>query len=164
MKKQTYAFFVLFFMGNILFGTSRSNEEFRIENHTAKELFIRLEFNERIVDAIDWYQNIDGILLAITNEYQLRRASMVPSGQSKKIISYRPIVSLVSINPYETISELYNDMHHISILNKLRGIIKSLVITDSDEKIVFTFDDLREEDLRIERWGNSVYYILEIHK
>jgi hypothetical protein len=156
MKKQLIAFAVLFFAGNVIFATSPSKEDFRIENHTTKELFIQLELVERVVDVVHWYQNIGGVILSITNEYQLSKAGILLTGQSKKIISYYPAAPLISENNW------FSEMRSMSILKKLHAIIKSLVITDSDGNVIFTLDELREENLRIDRWGNSVYYILEI--
>jgi hypothetical protein len=157
MKKRLSAFVALFFAGNVVFATSSGKEGFMIENHTEKELFIRLELVERVVNVAEWYQNINGIILAITNEYQLSEAGILPAGQSKKIFSYYPAI------PFPTKNDRFSKMRGMPILKKLHAIIKSLVITGSDGNVIFTFDELREENLRIDRWGNSVYYILEIH-
>jgi hypothetical protein len=157
MKKRLIAFAALFFAGNVVFAISPGKEGFRIENYTTKELFIRLELVERVVNVAEWYQNISGIILAITNEYQLSEAGILPAGQSKKILSYYPAI------PFPAKNDRFSKMRGMPILKKLHAIIKSLVITDSDGCVVFTLDELREEDLRIDGKEDSVYYILEIH-
>lgn len=161
MKKQIYVSLVLFFVGNILFAMSPGQEYFIIENHTEKELFIRLEFCIAKEDVIHWLQNIDVVILSITNQYKFSRSgSVLSAGQSKGIISYFPFDSIIITCPYSR-EKLYNDMYRLPILDKLRGIIESLVITDNDGNVVFNFDDLREEDLRIER--DETRYILDIY-
>jgi Fe-S oxidoreductase len=131
---------------------SPNKEYIQIENHTDKEIFIIKEFNVKHMQH-RWQQTIDNIDLIVEDNQYLY--SIYP-GKFDTMIKYYPNYR------HDLFSYYYKELDKIPIMEKITAILKTLIIADSDGNILFTLDELKDDNIRKEISNRQNYYKIEI--
>jgi len=157
--------FVLFALTShdILVAIVPSKEYFFVKNLTGTDIVVNMEFLDTpivdeqggpIFDGRAFHGDIAGIPVSIDNELYGNR---IMPGDQKRCITYYPygILSQVVENKY------YERLGAMNIVDKLRAILKSFVITDIYGNILLTLDDIKNEDF-VKEDRSAGYYILQV--
>ena len=140
MKKQNILlmiFFICILNSHALFSLQFRHEFFKIQNSLDKEIIVYIEIYSEyaIIDYEHLKNENNGIYIGIRNFGPVIR---IPPGKSKYCISYYPIGD---------IENKYIKLAKIPILDKLRMIFRSLIITDTGNNILLTLDDIQSETI-----------------
>jgi hypothetical protein len=161
MKKLLATALFLSVLTNSAFAISLDQDYFIVYNLSKGNITMIFEtvVEPTLLGDAEWYfyTEIDGVPVNVSFE-KSKRKTIAPN-EKAICIYYSPHGSWLT--RFE--NDYYSKLRTIPMLNKLKAIFKSYIITDSQGSVLITLDDIKEEDIVIEENGN-MYAVLSIYE
>ena len=151
--KQLILFIIFILLSGLLFASSRKQETLQVRNNSDQLLTIEYKF---LSDSDENYilQTISGIDITIEKGKTIK---CISAGEIKNIYSFYPRYGFLELK------KMYMRLEEFTVNDKLRAILKSFQISDTEGNILVNLDNLASKS-RVEKNDGGVFIIIEINE